>query len=270
MLSEPKSSQVMMQLALKVPRLEYFRCIRYIHLSSDCMSTPGELKEIATHTLLDTERESEWLQVTIDCSNCNWETQQEVHLVLQLRADNNTVVPFTDATAADLKSFLILFTQKSIFPLENIRDAVRRRKRQTEEVPDNQRPTQEASVAEQNRTTLSELLENNVTCSRQKVFITTEEIRYNGDVLAPIPGVIKLTYCFGDCSLDPVHPLDNQTLSDARTQMLIYHMHGRQQSSYPLPCCIPKAFVVSELIVRREDVIELHTWPNAVGCKCQL
>ena len=270
MLSEPKSSQVLMQLALKVPTLEYFGCVRYLHLSSDCMNSLGEQQAIATHTLLDEERESEWLQVTIDCNNCNWELMQEVHLVLQLRDDNDALVAFTDETAADLKSFLILFTQKSMFPLENIREAVRRRKRQAENTPQTPLPSQATPVAIQNRTTLAEVLERNETCSRHVVFLTTAELSYDGNVVAPTPGAIKLTYCLGKCSFDHRLPTNSSTPTDHRTQLLIHQLLNNLQAKlHPGPCCIPNSLIATELIVEKDDVVDIYTFPHTLSCKCQ-
>ena len=270
MLSEPKTSQVLMQLALKVPTEDYFSCVRYLHLSSDCMNSPGEEQAIAAHALLDTERESEWVQVTINCNNCNWELLQEVHLVLQLRDVNNATVAFTEETAPNLKSFLILFAQKSLFPTENIREAVG--KRQAEDSPETPTPSQRTPAAVQNRTTLAEVMQRNVTCSRHVVFLATDELHYTGEVLAPTPGAIKLTYCFGKCSYSDTRlPHHNDTRPDPRTQILMHQMHNLQsERRYPPPCCIPNTLIATKLIIENEGVVDLTTFPNALDCKCQL
>ena len=269
MLSEPKESQMLLQLAVKVPTLEYFGCVRYIYLTSDCMSSPGEQQLIAAHTMLEEEKESEWVQVTIVCENCNWEHLQQANFVLQLRDDNNTAVPFTDETAAELKCFLILYTSKPHFPYENFREEILR-KRQAENDPEIPVPVSETDSLIQNRTTLAELLENNVICSNHEVYLTQGEIHFDGDIVAPLPGIIKLTYCLGECSLLPKLPSDNETSSDPRTEIMIHNLQLLQQRLHPPPCCVTDKLLPTELIIGRDGVVYLETFPSVTKCKCQL
>ena len=231
------------------------------------MNSLGEQQVIATHTLLETEKASKWLQVTIDCENCNWELLQQVQFVLQLRDDNNAVVAFTEETAADLKSFLILFTKKALFPLENFGEEVLR-KRQAENAPETAATPEPAAL--ENRTTLAEVRDSNVTCSKHEVFLTQHELRFDVDILAPNPGIVMVTYCLGECSLQPKLPSDNKTRTDSRTQLLIHDLHSVQQKLHPPPCCIPHNVTATELIIEKDDVVELYTFPNTNNCRCQL
>ena len=139
--------------------------------------------------------------------DCNWQLLQQAHFILQLRDDANTPVPFTDETATDLNTFLILFTSKTLLPFEDLRESALRKRqaesdtstlrpvseqtplvnenRTTENDTSSLRPVSEPiSFVNENRTTVEELRQRNVSCSKHEVFLTQDEIHYKGDVLA--------------------------------------------------------------------------------------
>lgn len=262
MVSEAKESHVMMQLVIKTPTQQYFQAVRHLSLYKDCLNCPkaSEQNLVAKHTLLDTDRERKWLELTVKCSSCNWEELDQISLVLQLTDDNDLPIAFTQETAVDMKTFLVLYTyNRSSFLYESMTKALEKR-----EVSE----TSRSSMLE-NRTTIQELLDDNVTCSKHVMYLTEEEFQFRS-VIAPIPSLIQFSYCFGECSSDLAMELpifDNGTTYDSRTRIL---MQSLNEELYPPPCCIPKDLTPLQLIMEREEgVIELETIPNVVECKCQ-
>ena len=265
MVAEAKKAQILMQLVIKVPSLEYFQCVRYLYLYTNCSNSSQALQQIALHTLLESEMDSTWLEVTIQCDNCNWKELETVHFVLQLEDANHLPVAFTSETAADLKPFLILYTYSSLLPFDFGRTESFIKKRQAEQNETLETP----SLV--NRTTVDEVRESNVTCMKHEVFLTTEELRLRGKVLAPFPGVLRITYCLGECNGDLELPLHNETLYDSRTRLIMHDVNSIREKVHPPPCCIPDGITIFESIVEMDDeVLDLLTFPQVVGCKCQL
>lgn len=262
MLREAKESHILIQLVVKTPTQQYFQSVKRLSLYKDCLNCPdaSEQNPIAHHTLLDSDRDSKWLELTVKCSSCDWEQLDQISLVLQLTDDNNLPIAFTQETAVDMKTFLVLYTYNtSSFIYESITNALKKRE------------VSETSSLLENRTTIQELLDNNVTCSKHDVYLTGEELQFHGTVIAPIPSVIQFSYCFGECSANLELPASvNETTFDSRTRILMYDLNERSEKPYPPPCCIPNGLTPLELIMEREKgVIELETIPNVVECKCQ-
>ena len=258
MLTEP---QVFMQLAIKIPSPQYFQSVRHLHLYTNCSSCMDttDLEPVAHQILPVVEKGNEWLELTLECPTCDWEELDQVFLFLQQTDENDQRVAFTEETATDLKSFLIVYTyDSSLFPLQSIEKAIE--KRRVNEFETNSELL--------NRTTVAELRESNVTCSRHEVLFTAEELHFEGRVIAPFQDKIQLTYCLGECS-NPVliSPEVNKTYSifDSRTRTLMYSLNNQLP-----PCCIPNHMTVVELIVSHGEYVELETVPHVVDCKCQL
>lgn len=263
-LSDPESTQILMQLAVKVPRLDYFSCVKSLHLM--LANSHGNEQPVGSLILTEEDKSKEWLQITIrDCENCHLQKLEMVEFVLQLRDDNQNHVNFTEDTATDLKSFLILYSQKSLFPVEPSQP---RQKREESETPTNQPPSIEALL--ENRTTLSDLRERDVACSRQQVLLTQEEILYRHTIIAPHPGAIKFSYCYGECSIRQQSPFDEGAPTDRRTRLMTFTMHHLDNEPGLFPHCVPHDMNSTMLVIAGEDMVKLGTFPNVVNCKCQL
>ena len=259
LVSEPRQEQVLMQLVIKVPSLEYFRCVRYIKLYTKCSNSLEVQQEVAFHTILDEEMDNEWLEFTINYENCTWEQQGVVHFFLQLADEEHVPVAFTNETATDLKSFLIIYTHNLPLPFD-IENLIK--KRQTEQVLVNEIPKLV------NRTTVSEIIESNMTCTKHEVFLTQNELRYRGNVVGPFPGAVKMTYCLGQCDYQLVLPSNNETIYDSRTRLLMNDINNNIRK--PPPCCIPDGLTAVELLVQIDSEVCLFTFPQVIDCMCQL
>lgn len=259
-LTEAKESQVLIQLVIKTPTQQYFQSAKHLSLFKDCLSCPdaSEPHLVAHHTLLDTERDTEWLELTVQCASCNWKELDQISFVLQLTDDNDVPIAFTQKMAEDMKTFLVLYTyNSSTFLYESISRALERRQ------------VSESNSMLENRTTIQELLDNNVTCSKQDILLTAEELQFRGTIVSS-PHLIQFSYCFGECSHNLEAPANvNETLYDSRTRTLIHNLNMLHAQLHPPPCCIPNGLTTQDLILSREEVVELETIPNVVECKCQ-
>lgn len=263
MLMEPKKSQTTMQLVLKCPTGEYFQSVKHLHLYKHC---PGctdlsEMLKLASYDVTEADKEREWLELTIDCAHCNWTRLAHLSLVLQLTDESNAAIAFDETSAQEMRSFLVVYTYDSAYFLsEKVIKALE--KRQTDNTP---------PINLANRTTVHQLQQRNISCSRQQVFLTTEELRFEGSIIAPVETGIYLSYCYGHCNSAFQLPYANSTTYDSRTRILIQRLNELRRATRPPPCCIPGDLVPLELIVvKDEDVIELETIPDVVDCKCQL
>lgn len=256
-LTEP---QVFMQLAIRTSSPQYFQSVRHLHLYTYCSGCADttELELIAHHTLLDVENGNEWIKLTLECATCTWEKLGQVVLVLQQTDENDLPVAFTEETAAGIKSFLIIYTYEHIlFPSQILEKALEKRQTDTR-------------FELQNRTTVEELRDSNVTCSRHDVILTSEEFPFEGQIIAPFnfSDGIQLTYCLGECNNPKFDSLSvNETYNtfDSRTRALMYSMNN----DLP-PCCIPNEITALEMLVSHHDVVVMGTFPQIVDCKCQL
>ena len=258
LLTEPKQSQILIQLAIMTPTEQYFQSVRHLHLYNDCSNCAG-MQAIAHHTVLNAERNNEWLELTIECASCDWGELEEISLLLHLTDENNLPITFNEERAANLKSFLILYTyNRSLFLYVSVMKALEKRQVSGDETPSDL----------QNRTTVQEVRDRNVSCSRHEVLLTTEELQFEGTVIAPHPAHIQLSYCLGECNSELELPSENITSYDIRTRILI---HQLRTITHPPPCCIPSALTPLQLIVIRDgEVVELDIIPDVVDCKCQL
>ena len=269
-----------MELAINTPTLPYFQAVRHILLYQQCSNCGDSLDVqpvLAQHTLLDAERDSEWLELTIDCDNCTWRELDQVQCILQLRDDNNLPITFAEESASNFKSFLILFTHETLFPSDLIQDALRKRRQideqrhETEQVGNGSDSEMHSPPDIQNRLTLAEVRNRTTNCSKHEILLTPEELRFRGTVIAPIPGAIPLTYCLGECSFELKLPTQNGTTYDSRTRALVHTLNQLQERLHPPPCCIPEGLIPLELIViGDEEVVKLDTIPDITTCKCQL
>ena len=258
MLTERKQTQVLMQLAIKLPTQQYFQSAKYLELYKNNRSSTDNLglgPVVAAHTLY-TKQDNEWLELTIDCDACNCREVELAHFVLQLTDVNNMTIVFTEETASDLKSFLIIYTHESLFHAEIFGEDLSKRQVEGPEVL--------------NRTTLAELLNVTTSCSKHEVLLSTEELLYRGTVISPYPGTIPFTYCFGKCDTDLEIPYENATHYDIRTRILMhnFNLHNRV---HPPPCCIPSDMTSQELLMVQDgEIMKITTIPSIVDCKCQL
>ena len=260
-LTEAKESQVLMQLVVKTPTQQYFQSVKHLSLFKDCVNCPdaSEPHLVAHHTLLDTERDTEWLELTVQCASCNWKELDQISFVLQLTDDNDVPIAFTQEMAVDMKTFLVLYTyNSSTFLYDSISRALETRQ------------VSESNSMLENRTTIQELLDNNVTCSKQDILLTAEELQFQGTIISPLPSLIQFSYCFGECFHNLEGPANvNGTLYDSRTRLLIHNLNMLRAQMHPPPCCIPNGLTAQQLIFTREEVVDLGTIPNVVECKCQ-
>ena len=258
MVTEPKQSQIQMQLVVKIPSVPYFQTVKYLHLYNECPSCADPSQLVASHTVTGTEQEREWLELTIDCAGCDWRELGEFSLALQLTNDSCLPITFNEETVTCLKSFLVLYTyDRNVFLSESVIRALEKRN-----------PSQ---ATLQNRTTIQELLDRNISCSRHEVLLTTEELKFHGTIIAPDPTGIRLSYCLGHCNDELELSSQNLTIYDSRTRVLIHHLNRMRKRTHPPPCCIPSGLAPLELIVVRDEVVvRLDTIPSVVSCKCQL
>lgn len=275
MITDPKDSRILLQLAIKTQTLPSLQSVRHIYLyqtCSTCGDSPDARPLLAQRTLQSKDSTNEWLELTIHCDSCNWKELDQVHCILQLTDDNNLPISFTEETATNFKSFLILFTHKTLFPLEEIQDALRKR-RQTD---DQRNGTERGSGTGMqptpnltNRPTLAEVRNSTSNCSKHEILLTPEELRFRGRVLLPIPGAIPFSYCLGECNELRV-PTHNGTTYDSRTRAMIHHIN-RLLDKLPPPCCIPEGLIPIELILSNEveESVYLESIPDISTCKCQ-
>ena len=258
MLTEP---QVFTQLAIRTPSPQYFQSVKHFHLYTYCSSCADntELELLAHQTLLDGGNGNEWLKLTLECATCNWKKAGQVVLVLRQTDENDLPVAFTEETAAGLKSFLIIYTYEHIsFPSQTLTKVLEKRQTDTRFEP-------------RNRTTVEELRDSNVTCSRHDVILTSEEFPFQGQIIVPLnfSDGIRLTYCLGECSNPEFDSLSvNKTYStfDSRTRALMYSLNNELP-----PCCIPNEIMALEMLVAHDNnVVQMGTFPQVVDCKCQL
>ena len=263
MLMESKKSQTIIQLVLKYPTREYFQSVKHLHLYKHCpdCTNLSEMLKLASYDVTEADGEREWLELTIDCPHCNWTRLAHLPLMLQLTDESDVALAFDEISAQELKSFLVVYTYDSAYFLsEKAIKALQKR-----QIHGN------STIDLANRTTIHDLQQRNISCSRQEVFLTTDELRFEGSIIAPVETGIHLSYCYGHCNSALELPYANGTTYDSRTRILIQRLNELRRATRPPPCCIAGDLAPMELIVvKDEDVIELETIPTVVECKCQL
>lgn len=263
MLMESKKSQTVIQLVLKYPTGTYFQSVKHLNLYKHCPACTdhSEMLKLASYDITEADREKEWLELTIDCAHCNWTRLAHLPLMLQLTDESDTAIAFDEISAQELKSFLVVYTYDSAYFLsEKAIKALEKRQ-----------AGGNFTIDLNNRTTIDQLRQRNISCSRQEVFLTTDELRFEGSIIAPVETGIHLSYCYGHCNSALELPYANGTTYDSRTRILIQRLNQLRRATRPPPCCIPGDLAPVQLIVvKDEDVIELETIPSVVDCKCQL
>ena len=288
-LAEPNKHVVKIEYVMKYSTLRYFESVKHLDLYMECPSCThqNEMFSVAHHDIIEADIESEWLELTMECVDCEWNSAAEILLTLHMADENNITIPFNE----DFTPFLVVYVYtQELFP-ETVLKTLEKRQitdnftetqnytssmNQTDDTSINHNSTTENSTYDEiiynnnkteNRTTLEEIESRNTSCSVHTISLTPEELGYE-DTAVIGPGII-ISFCFGHCNLPTDKPSTSEYANYFRTRVMMYSF-SLDPGDYPLPSCIPSVITATSVILNKGDLMELNTIPLATECKCTL
>lgn len=291
-LAEPNKQVVKIVCVMKYSALD-FQMVKHLNLYMQCASCTHQSEIIAQHDITEADVESEWLELTMECVDCVWNEVAQVSLTLQMTDENNVTVPCNEEFFSELTPFLVLYMHNEMFPEEIIKALEKRETTDNtsdtknfnssmNQVSDNStisdNPTQNSTedqvifnheiITLKNRTTVDELERKNSSCSVETIFLTPDEIGFEGTVIG---SGVTISFCFGLCDLpsDILSIIPEDYTKYFRTRLMM-HALSQEQGDYPSPSCIPAAFTTTLLISIIGDIVKMEAIPLASECMCLL